>query len=53
MRFIRAIYAPLLLKKQVKFGVMAAFSGLFVASWICTDYIQLGLGECSWSHLRR
>jgi Niemann-Pick C1 protein len=42
--FIRNYYAPNLLRQRVKYGVVAAFSGLFVASWVCTDYIQLGLG---------
>lgn len=34
-----------MLKRKVKLAVMAIFSGLFVASWICTDYIKLGLDQ--------
>ncbi|KAK9900026.1 multidrug efflux transporter AcrB transmembrane domain-containing protein [Cystobasidium minutum MCA 4210] len=45
IRFIRSVYAPFLLKRKVKLGIMALFSGLFVASWICTDYISLGLDQ--------
>jgi Niemann-Pick C1 protein len=51
VRFIRSVYAPFLLKRQVKYAVVATFAGLFVASWICTDYIQLGLGGSSFSGL--
>ena len=43
-RLIRGYYAPNVLRERVKYAVLAAFSGLFVASWVCTDYIQLGLG---------
>lgn len=49
IRFIRSVYAPFLLKRKVKLAVMAIFSGLFVASWICTDYINLGLGGSSFT----
>lgn len=49
VRFIRSVYAPLLLRQRVKYAVLAIFSGLFVASWVCTDYIQLGLGQSSFN----
>ena len=45
VRAIRSVYAPILLKKRVKLAVLGIFSGMFVASWICTDYITLGLDQ--------
>jgi len=44
-RFIRRHYAPLLLKPAVKAVVLLIFSGIFVASVIMMQYIELGLGE--------
>jgi Niemann-Pick C1 protein len=44
-RFIRRYYAPFLLKPFVKGCVMIAFTGVFVASIISMQHIELGLGE--------
>jgi len=44
-RFIRRYYAPFLLKPFVKGVVVVLFGGLFVASVISMQHIQLGLGE--------
>lgn len=44
-RFIRTVYAPALLKRPVKYFVMALFGGLFVLSWVGARHIELGLGE--------
>ncbi|GAA6035375.1 hypothetical protein JCM8097_008841 [Rhodosporidiobolus ruineniae] len=44
-RFIRTYYAPTLLLRPVKYLVLAAFSGLFVLSWIGARHIQLGLDQ--------
>ena len=46
-RFIRRYYAPFLLKPVVKGLVIAVFGGMFVASVISMQYIQLGLGKSS------
>ncbi|KAF7313605.1 SSD domain-containing protein [Mycena chlorophos] len=42
-RFIRRHYAPFLLKPLVKSVVVAIFSGIFVASVISMQHIELGL----------
>ncbi|TFK43177.1 multidrug efflux transporter AcrB transmembrane domain-containing protein [Crucibulum laeve] len=44
-RFIRRYYAPLLLKPVVKGIVLLSFSGIFVASVISMQHIQLGLDQ--------
>ncbi|KAF9485399.1 multidrug efflux transporter AcrB transmembrane domain-containing protein [Pholiota conissans] len=44
-RFIRRYYVPFLLKPLVKGFVLVAFSGVFVASVISMQHIQLGLDE--------
>ncbi|KAK7470894.1 niemann-Pick type C-related protein 1 [Stygiomarasmius scandens] len=44
-RFIRRHYAPLLLKPAVKAVVLLIFSGIFVASVIMMQYIELGLDQ--------
>lgn len=44
-RFIRTIYAPLLLKRAVKFVVVAIFGAIFVLSWISSRHISLGLDQ--------
>lgn len=44
-RFIRTTYAPALLKRPVKYLVLAIFSGLFVLSIIGSRHIELGLGK--------
>ncbi|GAA5892535.1 hypothetical protein JCM6882_005641 [Rhodosporidiobolus microsporus] len=44
-RFIRTTYAPNLLRKPVKFLVVALFSGLFVLSWIGARHVELGLDQ--------
>jgi Niemann-Pick C1 protein len=44
-RFIRTTYAPILLKKYVKYAVLAIFGGVFTLSWIGARHIELGLGE--------
>ena len=44
-RFIRTVYAPTLLKKPVKYFVLALFGGLFTLSWIGARHIELGLGS--------
>ncbi|KAI5478579.1 vacuolar membrane protein [Pseudohyphozyma bogoriensis] len=44
-RFIRTVYAPVLLKKPVKYLVMVLFSGLFLLSWIGSRHITLGLDQ--------
>ena len=43
-KFIRRRYAPFLLRPVVKGCVIAAFGGLFVASAISIQHIELGLG---------
>jgi Niemann-Pick C1 protein len=47
-RFMRRYYAPFLLKPLVKGFVLISFAGVFVASVISMQHIQLGLGECFW-----
>lgn len=44
-RFIRRHYAPVLLRPVVKGLVLLTFAGMFVASVISMQHIQLGLGE--------
>ncbi|GAA6000492.1 sphingolipid transporter [Rhodotorula paludigena] len=44
-RFVRRVYAPNLVRKPVKFLVLALFSGLFVLSWIGARHIDLGLDQ--------
>lgn len=44
-RFIRRSYAPFLLKKEVKSAVLVAFAGLFVASAMGIQRIDLGLDQ--------
>ncbi|PPQ68840.1 hypothetical protein CVT26_001674 [Gymnopilus dilepis] len=44
-RFIRRYYAPFLLKPLVKAVVLVIFSGIFVASVISMQHIQLGLDQ--------
>ncbi|KAL8293540.1 hypothetical protein RQP46_000241 [Phenoliferia psychrophenolica] len=44
-RFIRTVYAPTLLKKPVKYLVLAVFGGLFTLSWIGARHIELGLDQ--------
>ena len=43
-RFIRRHYAPFLLRKEVKAGVLAAFAGLFLLSGMGIQKIDYGLG---------
>src|ERR1700728_4682611 len=44
-QFIRRYYAPLLLKPFVKGVVLLAFAGVFVASVISMQHIELGFGK--------
>ncbi|KAF8901726.1 multidrug efflux transporter AcrB transmembrane domain-containing protein [Gymnopilus junonius] len=44
-RFIRRYYAPFLLRPLVKATVLIVFSGIFVASVISMQHIQLGLDQ--------
>ncbi|RDB23148.1 Niemann-Pick type C-related protein 1 [Hypsizygus marmoreus] len=44
-RFIRRYYAPFLLKPAVKDCVIIAFAGVFVASVISMQHIELGLDQ--------
>jgi Niemann-Pick C1 protein len=44
-KFIRRYYAPFLLRPAVKSCVLAFFGGLFVASIIAIQHIEMGLGE--------
>ncbi|GAA6005586.1 hypothetical protein JCM10207_005259 [Rhodosporidiobolus poonsookiae] len=44
-RFIRTIYAPILLNRWVKYFVLALFSGGFVLSWIGVRHVELGLDQ--------
>lgn len=50
-RFIRRHYAPFLLRREVKVGVLAAFSGLFLLAGLGVQKIDLGLGGSSSSAL--
>lgn len=43
--FIKSIYAPLLLRKKVKIGVVAFFLGLFAAGLALLPEIKLGLDQ--------
>jgi Niemann-Pick C1 protein len=45
-KFIRRYYAPFLLRPVVKSCVLACFGGLFVASVISIQHINMGLGQC-------
>ena len=47
--FFRTIYAPNLLRKPVRYFVIALFGGVFVLSWIGARHIDLGLGKISLS----
>lgn len=44
-RFIRRHYAPFLLKPIVKGAVLLAFAGIFTASVISIQHLELGFGE--------
>ncbi|CAK7205846.1 niemann-Pick type C-related protein 1 [Sporothrix eucalyptigena] len=44
-RFIRQRYAPTLLKKSVKAGILIFFTGLFAAGVALLPYVQLGLDQ--------
>jgi len=44
-KFMRRIYAPLLLRSGIKQFVVAAFGGLLLVAIIGIQHIQLGLGE--------
>lgn len=44
-RFIRRIYAPFLLKREVKGAVVIGFAGLFIAAAMGVQNIDLGLGS--------
>ncbi|KJR85311.1 Niemann-Pick C1 protein [Sporothrix schenckii 1099-18] len=44
-RFIRQRYAPILLKKSVKAGVLIFFTGLFAAGIALLPYVELGLDQ--------
>lgn len=44
-RFIRQRYAPTLLKKSVKAGIIVFFTGLFAAGVALLPYVQLGLDQ--------
>lgn len=46
-RFVRTTYAPNLVRKPIKFLVLALFSALFVLSWIGARHVDLGLGASS------
>jgi Niemann-Pick C1 protein len=46
-RIMRNFYAPALMRKPVKYFVIALFGGLFVSSWIGARHIDLGLGQFS------
>jgi Niemann-Pick C1 protein len=45
-KFIRRYYAPFLLQPVVKSCVIAFFGGLFIASVISIQHIDMGLGQC-------
>lgn len=44
-KFMRRIYAPFLLRPEVKQFVLAAFGGLLLVAVIGIQHITLGLGE--------
>lgn len=44
-KFMRRVYAPILLKTEVKQFVVAAFGGLLLVAIIGIQHIKLGLGE--------
>ena len=44
-RFMRRVYAPFLLKREVKQIVIAAFGGLFIVAVVGIQRITMGLGE--------
>ncbi|KAH6915405.1 patched family-domain-containing protein [Coprinopsis sp. MPI-PUGE-AT-0042] len=44
-KFIRRYYAPFLLKPAAKAGVLIVFTGVFVASVISMQHIELGLDQ--------
>ncbi|KDQ20707.1 hypothetical protein BOTBODRAFT_26724 [Botryobasidium botryosum FD-172 SS1] len=44
-RFIRRKYAPFILKKSVKGAIITIFGGVFVASLISMQHIELGLDQ--------
>ncbi|GAA6007631.1 hypothetical protein JCM11491_003903 [Sporobolomyces phaffii] len=44
-RLMRTIFAPTLMRKPVKYFVLALFGGIFVSSWIGARHIDLGLDQ--------
>lgn len=44
-RFMRRVYAPFLLKREVKQIVIAAFGGLFIVAVVGIQRITMGLSE--------
>lgn len=44
-RFMRRVYAPFLLKREVKQIVVAAFAGLFIVAVVGIQRITMGLGK--------
>jgi hypothetical protein len=42
---MRRVYAPFLLKREVKQLVIAAFGGLFIAAIVGIQHITMGLGK--------
>lgn len=44
-KFMRRVYAPILLKTEVKQFVVAAFGGLLLVAIIGIQHIKLGLGQ--------
>jgi Niemann-Pick C1 protein len=49
-KFMRRVYAPLLLRSGIKQFVVAAFGGLLLVAIIGIQHIQLGLGESRTFH---
>lgn len=47
-KFMRTVYAPSLLRREVKQLVLVAFGGLFLAAIIGIQHITLGLGKYLW-----
>lgn len=50
-KFMRRVYAPILLKTEVKQFVVAAFGGLLLVAIIGIQHIKLGLGQYLFSLL--
>lgn len=44
-KFVRRVYAPFLLRHEVKQAVMVLFGGLFLTAIIGIQHITLGLGK--------